>query len=277
MNWWEEQDWIDPDQWLMSGIEIKGTTPSMFWVINVQTHEKGLFKPDSNWRRSAFSEYAASKIAAALDIPCARIEVGNIFGAGGCISIDVRDGYQGHILAADNLSRCQGLLNYDESDDANAVYSKPGEMSFMGLLPYLPRQAEQGLIQMMFFDAIIGNFGRHLSNFYFTINAQRAITGLLPLFDQGNAMLSEASRQGGRGRGYWGWGGQDGSAFPYYGQGGMHRPFPFVDMFECMWEDYPDLLNELFLRARTARFEKVLNDFDCYNVVMERIDKYQRH
>ena len=274
MSWWDEKDWIDPEQWIASGIEVMGTTSSMFWVTNIVTKEKGLFKPESNWRRSAYSEYAASKIGRALDIPCAKLLVGNIFGGGGCISMDVRKGYSQRVLAADSLGRCGSLLNLEESKDGKNVYDFPFEMSFQGLLPYLPDEVVLSLVKMLFFDIIIRNSGRHASNFSFAIDERRSITALLPLYDQGNAVLEDSSYPGddrrGGGRG---WGRRRGSAFPYYGVGGMRRPFPLDELIACLQRDYPETMSSLIAKARTPEFKQATESLECYDVIMGRVNE----
>ena len=271
MSWWEEEDWIDPDQWIASDIEVVGTTHSMFWVTNVVTKERGLFKPESNWRRTAYSEYVASKIGVVLGVPCAKILVGNIFGGGGCISMDVRKGYSDHILSGEELGRTGGLFNYHRSRGDRAVYDFPKEMSFQALLPYLPNDTELAMVRMMFFDSIIGNYGRHASNFSFAIDSSCAITAFLPLYDQGNAVLGASSQGGGRR----GWGRRGGSAFPYYGHGGMHRPFPVDELYKCMRRDYPGLVSSLVLKTMSAEFRKVTTEYDCYDAITSKVNELE--
>ncbi|MCL2044966.1 MAG: hypothetical protein FWG88_01085 [Oscillospiraceae bacterium] len=278
MNWWDDEDWIDPDEWTATVVEVVGTTYSMFWVTNKKTKERGLFKPESNWRRSAFNEYAASKIGNCLGVPCARLLVGNVFGGGGCISMDVRQGYSERILSGESLGRVGSLLNYEKSKDGKPVYDMPREMSFEGLLPFLPKEAELGMVKMMFFDSIIRNAGRHGSNFSFAIDDNRAITAFLPLYDQGNAVLEDTSSsdyggRGGRG-GRGGWGRRRGSAFPYYGHGGMHRPFPLEELNKCIKRDYPDLVRELVAKTRTEEFRTITTRLDCYELMMDRVNEF---
>ena len=271
MSWWDENDWIEPEQWIASGVEVVGTTYSMFWVINILTKEKGLFKPESNWRRSAFSEYAASKIGGALGIPCARLYVGNAFGGGGCISMDVRQGYSEHVLSGDALGRCGGLLNLEKSKEGMDVHDLPNEFSFQGLRPYLPKEVEHSLVRMLFFDSIIRNSGRHGSNFSFAIDERRGIKALLPLYDQGNAVLEEMSSRGGSR----GWGRRRGSAFPYYGHGGMRRLFALEEMNECLRRDYPDIIADLVEKSKGAQFKKVTTALECYETLAERVSEFE--
>ncbi|MCL1912554.1 MAG: hypothetical protein FWG10_01395 [Eubacteriaceae bacterium] len=268
LGWWHEKDWLDPNQWVMSGVEVSGTTGNMCWVMNTVTGDSGLFKPESQWRRSAYSEYAASKIAEALEIPSAKILVGKLFGASGCISLDVRKGCSDHVLTCGSLLRCGGLLNRKKSDGNEMVYDNPGEMSFQGLLPYLPPDAELGMAKMMFFDAVIKNSGRHGSNFMFAIDHRRAISGFLPLYDHGNALQQGVSR--------WGRGRREGSAFAYHGYASMRQTFPFDDLYACLRRDYPALVGSLVAKLRSGGFREATAKLECYDFIIERLNNLER-
>ena len=288
MNWLDEADIIISDQWMVSGIEVMGTTPGMCWVANVQTKQMGLFKPETRWRESAYCEYAASKIALALNIPSARVLVGELFGFVGCISLDVRAGVSEHALAAESLYRCGGLLELRNATDGEASYSEPEEMSFEGLLPYLPPEAELGLVKMMFFDCISENTGRHESNYMFTVDANRAISAMLPLYDNGICFQSVSGSVGsligsdgdaGRGRGGRGrrpWFMRDGSSFPYYGEGGFHTSFPFDELYALMRRDYPELIGELVARIRSDEFRAAASKLGCYEFIIERLNRFEQ-
>jgi hypothetical protein len=313
MNWLDEADVIDSEQWVVSGIEVMGTTPGMCWVANVQTKQMGLFKPETRWRESAYCEYAASKIASALDIPSARVLVGELFGFVGCISLDVRASVSEQALAAESLYRCGGLLELrqvidgeatageatggeatageatdSEPTDSEPTYSEPEEMSFEGLLPYLPPEAELGLVQMMFFDCISENTGRHESNYMFSIDDRRAISGMLPLYDNGICFQSVSSSMGsligsdggeGRGRGGRGrrpWFMRDGSSFPYYGEGGFHTSFPFNELYALIRRDYPETIGELVARTNSEEFRAVASKLGCYEFIIERINRFEQ-
>ncbi|MCL2631847.1 MAG: hypothetical protein FWD45_01990 [Coriobacteriia bacterium] len=272
MSWWNDNDWIDPDKWVMSGVEVVGTTQDMCWVINIETGDTGLFKPETQWRRSAYAEYAASKVAEELGVPSAKILVGELFEAGGCISMDVRKGFTDRVLSAGALGRCGGLYNRDKSRPGVPVYDNPRELSFQGLKPYLQPDAQENLIKMMFFDCVTRNGGRHESNLSFTVDGNRAISAMLPLYDHGWA-IQDRGRGGGRGGG--GRGGRGGgSSFAYVGQGGFRANIPFEDLYTYMRRDYPELIDGMMAKAQSDQFRKTTTKLECYDFLIDRINAF---
>ena len=263
MPWWNDEDWIDPSQWMVSCIEVMGTTHDMCWVMNTVTGESGLFKPESHWRKSAYCEYAASKIAQSLNIPSAKVIVGDFRGKPGCISFDVRKGCADRVVTGDALYNCGNLVNFEESKGSAVAYGRPDELSFLGLLPFLQRGAEISLVQMMFFDCITRNSGRHPSNFSFAIDSRPAISGLLPLYDHGWCIQENRFMRGG-------------SAFGYYGPSSFHRSFPFDSLYECMLRDYPELIETMVEKAYSSEFKETTEKLECYGFIMRRIESFQK-
>ena len=258
MSWWDEQDWIDPAQWVMSGVEVMGTTPGMCWVTNIVTKDRGLFKPESRWRRSAYGEYGASKLAAILEIPCAKVIVGELFGGGGCISFDVSRTSEYRVLVGSDLYLCGGLLNLEQSQVGDLVYDDPDEMSFLGLRPYLPANAETDMVRMMFFDCVTMNGGRHSDNYSFEVDARCAIRGMLPLYDHG--WCFQEHRFMGRG-----------SSFPYFGR----RGFLFEDLYVNIKRDYPELVAALASKARSDEFRETATKLEIYDFITQRVDEFE--
>jgi hypothetical protein len=302
MSWWEETDWISSDEWEFTSYETRGTTPGMRWVMNTVTKDSGLFKPESRRKQSTYNEYAASKIAEVLKIPSAKVLVGKLFDLPGCISMDVRKGYSESIIIADSLLRFGELLNLKESRGEKMVYGSPVEMSFQGLLPYLSVEAELGLVKMMFFDCITGNPGRHESNYMFSVDNRRTISGLLPLYDHGLCFqelgylhdfssilgIEIGSTSGDDFRGWWRGGGSGrgmrgggrgliwrGSSFPYYGPGGFFSNFPFDELFGHMQRDYPELINTLTAIINSEEFREVATKLECYDFIVERVNRFE--
>ena len=62
------------NQWKPIVEEHEGVHPKKIWITNGK--ERALFKPDTNVNESAI-EHEVYKIATALDIPCAKIEIIN--------------------------------------------------------------------------------------------------------------------------------------------------------------------------------------------------------
>ncbi|MCL1802194.1 MAG: hypothetical protein FWG30_00920 [Eubacteriaceae bacterium] len=293
MSWWSESDWIDSEAWEFDEYEQRGTTPGMRWATNTLTGESGLFKPESYRKRSAYCEYAASKVAELLGIPSAKVLVGILANMPGCISLDVRSGYTDKIILADSLQWSGDLLKLRESSESERVYGRPSEMSFQGLLPFLTYEAELGLVKMMYFDCITDNPGRHESNYMFSIDSRGAINSLLPLFDHGlcfqeisylhdfcTALGMDVGNGRdefrGRGRGMRrGWFMFGGSSFPYFGRGGFGSSFPFDDLYGYIKNDYPELISYYSERIRSDEFRQGTASLGCYDFIMDKLDSFE--
>jgi hypothetical protein len=141
MGWLDEKDRINPDEWVISGIEGTGTTQDMLMVANKMTKETGFFKSirdlsfmsssrgfieqNNPSQEASYYEYAASNLADVLEIPCAKILVGELFGKTGCISLDIRKGYNSRIVTGKFLPTCGKLLNYKQSQAGAPVFFIP--------------------------------------------------------------------------------------------------------------------------------------------------------
>ena len=254
-SWLDPQDAIDSDIWVKMDDETEGSTPDICWVMNAATRKRGLFKPDRYGETESYNEYVASKIAFFLDIPCAKIEVGFLFGKFGCISHDCNNERRHRTSNGDSLFRCDALFNNKRSDTNGVIYDSPLEISFMGLIPYVSKETEIDLIKMMFLDCIMFNPDRHGGNFSFYINRCRAISGLMPLYDHGLCMRSDL---------------RDVSLFPYEGR---FEP-SFAELFRRINADYPEFVSMMMKRVQSDEFNGLLNKLECACFIQGRIKKF---
>jgi len=254
-RWLGEQDIIVPAFWMKTDDEIEGSTLDICWVKNIETRKRALFKPDPVDNDAAYREYVTYKVAAFLGISCATIEVGSLLGRFGCISYDCNTERRHRISDGDSLYRCDKLFNDKKSDSNNTIYDSPIEISFRGLLPYVTKDTEIDLVKMMFLDCLMLNPDRHGGNYSFYINKQRAISGLMPLYDHGLCMRADL---------------RDVSLFPYEG-----RTEPsFIDLFRSIRKDYPEFINGMMSKVFSADFAVLLKKLECYDFIMGRANRF---
>jgi len=257
LKWLADEDKIDPAMWVKLDDEIEGSTPDMCWVKNTANGARALFKPDNVIEKSevAYREYVTSKIAKFLEIPCAKIEVGELFGKFGCLSYDCNTERRHRISDGDSLYRCDTLFNNKRSDTNNVVYDSPVELSFKVLCQYITKETESDLLKMMFLDCLVLNPDRHGGNYSFYINRQRAISGLMALYDHGLCMRSDL---------------RDVSLFPYEGRLEM----TFAELFKSISSDYPGFAVSMMEKVKSDGFKLLLTELNCYEFIQNRIDKF---
>ena len=257
MAWADSGDSIKSDEWELLDDETIGSTPDIVWVRNAKTGKKALFKPNSRGKNEAYSEYAVSKIAQFLNISCAKIEVGELFGQHGCISYDCSDEKRYRVADGYSLYRCDLLFNNSRKDSKNREYDSGIEISFKGLLPYVSEETEIDLVKMMFLDCLVQNSDRHPGNYSFFINFQRALCGLMPLYDHGHSLFESY---------------RDISLFPYEG----FMEVPFDSLYRLLVQNHSEIVNGLLDKMKTVEAKELLDKLGCYDFVWKRIEKFDK-
>jgi len=257
LAWLDPEDVIKSSEWEILDEETVGSTPDMCWVKNKITGKKALFKPNTHGKNEAYSEYAASKIAAFLFIKCARIEVGELFGKHGCLSYDCSDEKRYRVADGYSLHRCDVLFNNSRIDSINREYKNGIEISFKGLLPYISGEVEIDLVKMMFLDCLLKNSDRHPGNYSFYINFQRGLCGLMPLYDHGHSLFESY---------------RDISLFPYEG----FTELPFERLYKLLIDNHYDVIENLLNKIKTAEAKELLSKLQCYDFINERLEKFHQ-
>jgi len=256
LAWLDDGDAIKRMEWERTEDEIDGSTPDMCWVRSTATRKRALFKPDTLDVDGAYREYATYKVAKHLGIASAKIEVGTLFGKFGCISYDCNIERRHRVADGDSLYRCDTLFNNKRTDTNDIVYDSPIELSFTALRQYITHDTEMELLNMMFLDCLMLNPDRHGGNYSFYINRNRAISGLMALYDHGLCMRGDL---------------RDVSLFPYEGR---FEP-SFHVLFNSMALDYPDYIASMLEKVKTDDFTLLLKKLGCVDFILNRISRFE--
>ncbi len=156
-------------------------------------NEIGLFKfpkqfSDKNITTEHISEKLASEIAGILDIPCAKVEIGTYNGRLGSISYKINKDNE-FLLEGINFIN-KSYPNYDIDtlyDPVEQVY-----YSFPMISPIIESLSfEKEFVEMVAFDALIGNSDRHHSNWALLVAFQslnKLRVSFSPLYDNGSSL-----------------------------------------------------------------------------------------
>jgi hypothetical protein len=253
-SWLKPDDIIITDDWVILDDEIDGTTQGRFWVKNKRTGGRALFKPENDRLRQAHVEYAVSCLGIGIGIRCARVQVGEIDGAFGCLSFDETFSKRHRISDGDSLYRCDSFFNNKKSDTNKKIYDSPAEISFKGLLPYISKETERDLFNMLYLDCIISNCDRHGGNYSFLITPHRVIGGLVDLYDHGLSLWNSL---------------RDVSLFPYEG----HFELSFKETYKLLCRDYWDWVVEFNNKLDSDEIISLMNEVECYDFMREQKSK----
>lgn len=158
-------------------------------------NEVGLFKfpklfSDGNITTEHISEKLASDIANILDVPCAKIDIGTYNGKFGSMSYKINK---------DNEFLMEGISFINKSYPDYDIYKlyDPVQNIYYSLPIIYPivkdLNCEKEFIEMMVFDALIGNSDRHHSNWAVLKTFEgynRLLSGYSPLYDNGSSLCS---------------------------------------------------------------------------------------
>ena len=181
-NWFEDEE---------SGKFGSGASEKI-WIINPDNGEKGLFKyPKIRVNGTITGEYYAEKIASEigslLDIPCANVDIGTYKGRLGSISYN---------LIGENEFLYEGI-NFIQEKYPN--YNKDKFIDEVTNDKYNVQMFEKininikDILNMIIFDALIGNSDRHHSNWgyiYHFDNERGLYLRFCPLYDNGSSLCA---------------------------------------------------------------------------------------
>lgn len=147
----------------------------------------GLFKyPKSEYTTEHISEKLASDIAALLDIPCAKIDIGMYSGRIGSMSYIINKANERLVEGVSVISSDEFFPGYDEYrlyDNVSKWY-----YSLNIVLPVIKEnKLEKEFFEMLIFDALIGNTDRHHSNWAFLTTDSKKYR-FCPLYDNGSSL-----------------------------------------------------------------------------------------
>lgn len=149
----------------------------------------GLFKfpkqaTDGSITYEHISEKLAYDIATLLDIPCAKIDVGTYNNRYGSMSYRINKENEVLMEGIAFISKIYTDYDIDKLYDPkhNIYYSLPMIFPIIKVL-----KCEEEFLQMMIFDALIGNSDRHHSNWAVVISFNYNIK-FSPLYDNGSSL-----------------------------------------------------------------------------------------
>lgn len=160
---------LDLDAWIWAYEEPSGDSDKQ-WLVDPVAEKGWLFKPLKPGRSpdEAASEYVASRIARALEVPAARVELGHRGGVHGCVSQNVvTDSTHGLVDGAAFIGALED--GYDPKDRQSRGHSILNIVSILRELDP-PSTATAGRSALSTFagylilDALIGNTDRHSKN-----------------------------------------------------------------------------------------------------------------
>jgi hypothetical protein len=211
--------------WIELSHEKKGAMPKKVWLSDgVHT---ALFKPDTPRKHESYCEFEAYKIATALGIPCAKIEVFEHNGKTGTLSYNVHEpGFTyvpvSRVRLTSNGFEISNTLDPTMNISVEDIRNNPA------LKPI-----EKDVINMLFLDTLIKNCDRHGNNWELKFaDDGETLVGIAPLFDHGNSEQYAA---------------RDNSAVCFFAKDKESMTtFPtFGDLFTNLCEYYPEEIGEL--------------------------------
>lgn len=160
---------VDLNKWSWGKEETSGDSDKQ-WLVNPEDGSDWLFKPNKANRSpdEASSEYVASEIAAALDLPAAHVMVADRYGQRGCISRNVvTDEHHGLVEAAVFLTAI--TEDFDPKDKWSRGHTQANLSKVLDNLdPPVGGQNTFDAFSLfagyLIFDALIGNTDRHSKN-----------------------------------------------------------------------------------------------------------------
>ena len=167
------------------------------WLIDPKSNKTGIFKyPKIKTDGSITGEYWAEKVAAELSkligINCAEIDIGTYYGKRGSMSYNFLNKGESMLEGVSFITREYQIYNSDKMIDefSGDKYSvQMIEKSFPWLF--------ENIIEMIVFDALIGNSDRHHSNWGTIINVSEKQVNpfnnilpmkFAPLYDNGSSL-----------------------------------------------------------------------------------------
>lgn len=222
----------ETSEWKFLYDERQGATPNMAWVERGEgaTYERALFKPDSYGFNGSYGEYETYKIATALGIPCAKIEIDELFGMRGILSYD--------ICKKDDVAYVH----------AGAYFRNGGEPGYGNLSMDEVKKnpiIEEAVVQMLFLDCLVSNCDRNGRNWFLEMSTEgNKIVGLAPLFDHGKTH-EEHSPNIDYCRVYWNEPEDDIAS---------RRFLRHYEMLEHLSRDYPHIIGALIEKCEKRKF-----------------------
>ena len=157
------------------------------WLYNPISNQIGLFKYKKDVEtKDHISEKLASELAAALDIPCAYVEIGSYQGREGSMSFLINK--EGEDLIEGIWLINEYYPNYSAAtmcdDDLDEYYSLEMMVNSVGKYGLLA-----DLLKMLIFDYLIGNSDRHQNNWAIISKGDREYV-FSPLYDNSSSLCS---------------------------------------------------------------------------------------
>jgi hypothetical protein len=237
--------------WITATKECTGAMPKKSWLTN--GGQEALFKPDTPRKHESYFEYEASRIAEALGIPCAKIEIFEHNGKTGTLSYNVHEPGFTYIP----------VTRTDLSSNAVGINSKALPMSNIAVEDIRNNPAlkpiEKDTVDMLFLDTLIKNCDRHGNNGELKFSDDgETLLGIAPLFVHGNSQLYAA---------------RDNSAVCFYSKDKESiTTFPtFPELFKNLCEHYPEQIGALLEKCENIE----LNAF-CAERFKEMKEEFSR-
>lgn len=172
-----------------SGNSMGSGRSEKIWLISED--KIGLFKfpkqsPNGSITYEHISEKLAYDIAVLLEIPCAEVDLGKYNGRFGSMSYRINKDNEFLLEGIAFISKIYPDYDIDKLYDAknNIYYSLPMIFPIIKAL-----ECEKEFMQMMIFDALIGNSDRHHSNWAVIVSSDNSIK-FSPLYDNGSSLCS---------------------------------------------------------------------------------------
>lgn len=183
---------LDLDDWIWAYEEPAGDSDKQ-WLIDTGTGTEWLFKPLKPGRSpdEAASEYVASRLAYALGVPAARVELGHRDGVHGCVSQNViTDRTHGLVDGATFLGAL--VDGFDPKDRQSRGHSVRNIVTILRELdPPSGGGPDESAISSfagyLILDALIGNTDRHSKN-WAVETTLAARDRLAPSFDHATSL-----------------------------------------------------------------------------------------
>ena len=178
-------------QWEYLYDETEGIHKDKAWLTN--GHERALFKPDTENSESA-AELETSRIAKALGIPCAEIEIIEYKGRKGCVSYDVKKhGEPGTTYAyPDSLNAVRCRIAYGSKAPNHPQFYMTEEVTLETVKSEMAHILPK-VVEMLFLDCLVRNDDRHGRNWELMIDRTGRILGMAPLYDHGLALWNDGT------------------------------------------------------------------------------------
>jgi hypothetical protein len=235
-------------QWRELKKERRGAMPKKAWLTDGE--HNALFKPDTPRKRESYFEYEASRIAEALGIPCAKIEIFKHEGKTGTLSYDVHE--SGFTYVPVNMvDLVSNSLHYSEvMPHGNLCLEEIRNTPELKVL-------ESATVDMLFLDTLIKNCDRHGNNWELKFaDDGETLVGIAPLFDHGNSQQYAA---------------RDNSAVCFFSKDKESMTtFPtFKELFKNLCEYYPEQIGALLEKCENIeltvfcaeRFKEMKEEF----------------